>query len=242
MMPPTSIDGTDITGATIDGTDVQEITVDGQTVFTAAPDFPLIVDDFESGNLNAYTNTSNFSISSSTVVQGSFSLELNNPVDNFDMFSEPGDGLANYPEKGQKFSALAFEGNSTLPAFLFGVDGSNSNGYLVLHFSTSDQARLYRIDGGSRTLLLSQSVAMNNNQWYEHEIQWHDGSGSLPDNTIELSVFEIDSSLNRTSQIFNDNIVDSTYATNKGIGFADLVSSPSGNGFFDNYVILGQVD
>jgi len=34
-MPPTSIDGTDITGATIDGTDVQEITVDGQTVFTA---------------------------------------------------------------------------------------------------------------------------------------------------------------------------------------------------------------
>jgi len=35
MMPPTSIDGTDITGATIDGSDVQEITVDGQTVFTA---------------------------------------------------------------------------------------------------------------------------------------------------------------------------------------------------------------
>jgi len=37
MIPPTSIDGTDITGATIDGTDVQEITVDGQTVFTAGP-------------------------------------------------------------------------------------------------------------------------------------------------------------------------------------------------------------
>jgi len=37
MMPPTSIDGTDITGATIDGTDVEEITVDGQTVFSAGP-------------------------------------------------------------------------------------------------------------------------------------------------------------------------------------------------------------
>jgi len=36
-MIPTSIDGTDITGATIDGTDVQEITVDGQTVFTSGP-------------------------------------------------------------------------------------------------------------------------------------------------------------------------------------------------------------
>jgi len=38
--PPTSIDGTDITGATIDGQEVQEITVDGQTVFTAAPVIP----------------------------------------------------------------------------------------------------------------------------------------------------------------------------------------------------------
>jgi len=35
--PPTSIDGTDITGATIDGQEVQEITIDGQTVFTAVP-------------------------------------------------------------------------------------------------------------------------------------------------------------------------------------------------------------
>ena len=35
MIPPTSIDGTDITGATIDGTDVQEITVDGDVVFSA---------------------------------------------------------------------------------------------------------------------------------------------------------------------------------------------------------------
>jgi len=42
-MPPTSIDGTDITGATIDGTDVQEITVDGQTVFTAGPQINLPV-------------------------------------------------------------------------------------------------------------------------------------------------------------------------------------------------------
>jgi len=37
IMIPTSIDGTDITGATIDGTDVTEITVDGQTVFGAVP-------------------------------------------------------------------------------------------------------------------------------------------------------------------------------------------------------------
>jgi len=42
-MIPTSIDGTDITGATIDGTDVTEITVDGDTVFTAGPELSDIV-------------------------------------------------------------------------------------------------------------------------------------------------------------------------------------------------------
>jgi len=52
-MIPTSIDGTDITGATIDGQDVQEITVDGQTVFSAgpfkAPVNRLYVADFSAG-------------------------------------------------------------------------------------------------------------------------------------------------------------------------------------------------
>jgi len=48
MMPPTSIDGTDITGATIDGTDVTEITVDGDTVFTAGlPDSADILVDYD---------------------------------------------------------------------------------------------------------------------------------------------------------------------------------------------------
>ena len=50
MIPPTSIDGTDITGATIDGTDVTEITVDGQTVFTSG--FAnYIFDDFNDNDL-----------------------------------------------------------------------------------------------------------------------------------------------------------------------------------------------
>jgi len=48
MMPPTSIDGTDITGATIDGTDVQEITVDGQTVFSAFDIPDSVVEQFNS--------------------------------------------------------------------------------------------------------------------------------------------------------------------------------------------------
>ena len=46
-MAPTSIDGTEITGATIDGQDVSEITVDGETVFTAIPDSGVSRWEFE---------------------------------------------------------------------------------------------------------------------------------------------------------------------------------------------------
>jgi len=47
-MIPTSIDGTDITGATIDGTDVTEITVDGQTVFTSGlPDAADLIANYD---------------------------------------------------------------------------------------------------------------------------------------------------------------------------------------------------
>jgi hypothetical protein len=49
--PPTSIDGTDITGATIDGQDVQSISIDGQEVFTAGPSVNDIV---APGNLRVW--------------------------------------------------------------------------------------------------------------------------------------------------------------------------------------------
>jgi len=61
MMPPTSIDGTDITGATIDGTNVQEITVDGQTVFTAGPPLPTagLLHRYDASELTGETDGQN---------------------------------------------------------------------------------------------------------------------------------------------------------------------------------------
>jgi len=61
MIPPTSIDGTDITGATIDGTDVEEITVDGQTVFTAVPSLPTsgLLHRYDASELTGETDGQN---------------------------------------------------------------------------------------------------------------------------------------------------------------------------------------
>jgi len=56
-MPPTSIDGTDITGATIDGTDVTEITVDGQTVFKEVSLSPNAINQYDATTLSAGTIT-----------------------------------------------------------------------------------------------------------------------------------------------------------------------------------------
>jgi len=56
MIPPTSIDGTDITGATIDGTDVTEITVDGDVVFSAELS-GFLLDDWSDNKL---TNRDDF--------------------------------------------------------------------------------------------------------------------------------------------------------------------------------------
>jgi hypothetical protein len=63
--PPTSIDGTNITGATIDGQDVQEITVDGQTVFRALPE--NIVNQYVVSNFTATTWTDSVGSADMTV-------------------------------------------------------------------------------------------------------------------------------------------------------------------------------
>jgi len=71
--PPTSIDGTEITGATIDGQEVQEITIDGQTVFEAVAlsDTLFAQYDFrqEDGSVPVVDQSGN----GNTLVSGSYS-------------------------------------------------------------------------------------------------------------------------------------------------------------------------
>jgi len=165
MMPPTSIDGTDITGATIDGTDVTEITVDGQTVFTAGPGLSTLVDGFENGNLSNYTvNRQSASVDSTApVFDGSFSFKTGdgNPV----VVSNPGDGLNYYPEAGDKINYYAhpIPGDPRVGFFVdpnlgagnenFGIEFNNRDGEfeingqnIVVPTSWSDKWYLVEVD------------------------------------------------------------------------------------------------
>jgi len=119
-MIPTSIDGTDITGATIDGTDVSEITVDGQTVFTAGG--PPI-ENFETGNLNNYNSDPVFSVQSSDVFEGGFAMETSGG--NGDIFTNnpPSGTVATFGTDFEIYFKL-LGSNSRIIAF-YETDGSD---------------------------------------------------------------------------------------------------------------------
>jgi hypothetical protein len=155
--PPTSIDGTDITGATIDGQEVQEITIDGDTVFTAAPDIPnSVVRQYDARNISA---SSGDPVSTWTDEQGNANLTQgtsdqqptlqtniigSNPVVRFDGSNDEMDdgGALNITEPfaiqwvGQLRTAggsQAFYGlNSNFAAVFGGTNGGN--------FQLSDRA------------------------------------------------------------------------------------------------------
>jgi len=81
MIPPTSIDGTDITGATIDGTDVTEITVDGDVVFSAGADLPTagLLHRYDASELTGETDGQN--VDTFPDLQGSADLSRTDTVE-----------------------------------------------------------------------------------------------------------------------------------------------------------------
>ena len=103
MIPPTSIDGTDITGATIDGTDVQEITVDGDVVFSAGPSAGLhyyLVEGSFNAEVLHYELTTPFNLANKGSPTSNLSVN-NNRVDNIEISND-----------GTKFYAVEEDGNN----------------------------------------------------------------------------------------------------------------------------------
>jgi len=94
MIPPTSIDGTDITGATIDGTDVQEITVDGDVVFTSGFSY---FDDFDTNTLSDYTiHETNLGVSKNFTISGSELIQPDNNGYFFVYYDVSSEGLTDF--------------------------------------------------------------------------------------------------------------------------------------------------
>jgi hypothetical protein len=168
MIPPTSIDGTDITGATIDGTDVQEITVDGQTVFTAGP---LIIEDFESGNLNNWSTTSTWTVVSTNAPEGSLNAETDGPDDFLESF--PGDGLPHYPTRGDKIRWAMRPGPSgNIDRMTFAFNYLDSNNYHAIFMRTDGGDEGFKIVDDSGTVLAEVSKGYPSGRYDGFGFDW----------------------------------------------------------------------
>jgi len=168
-MIPTSIDGTDITGATIDGTDVQEITVDGDVVFSAGP----ASEGFEHNNLsgNYVGNLSAFQIQSSIVDEGSFALEAIGGGSNALIVRTTGSEFNRF---GKRIDWKQYHGGNSDAGLAF-VDQtggySGSNGY---RFFVSDSFNYVRILGLDQPSVDSgkTNYSITNNQWLDASVEF----------------------------------------------------------------------
>ena len=176
-MIPTSIDGTDITGATIDGTDVQEITVDGDVVFSAT----TIVDDFETQNLNIWSgDTGSYTIDTSTVKVGNASVRYASGGGNDRIGTAT--GIDRTPDAGDRHQVWMRPGNggNSIQEVHYASDSfaGRNDGYNVWIRADTNEFQLRVYQNGSGTLIASSSLSSIGSQWHLVEM-FHDTNGDF---------------------------------------------------------------
>jgi len=229
--PPTSIDGTDITGATIDGQEVQEITVDGDTVFTAGPEIPdSEVDYFERSSLVHYSGqTGSYNTTTDESTQGNRSLTSTNTFGDIIIFSELGDGLPNYPKRGDKilYDFKNRDGNERALFSFFREDTSRfGNGYIIVGNSIANEIVIKEDGGQSETIFSGSFDGVFNRVLIETD-----------NNSINATVYggspntapEIDEANELGSATLN-----SSQYNGRGVGFEASQRDFGGRVFFDN--------
>jgi hypothetical protein len=232
--PPTSIDGTDITGATIDGQEVQEITVDGDTVFTAQTlvdsfDQPLYEDQNKVLSDNYAGDLSVFSRQQNIVKDGTHALECvttnNTAISSLSR-------LPNYPSAGDTVSCKVRIGSGSRRCFThLGVsdDGDGnplSDGYSFKVSLEENEISIRANANGSKFSTVSTGANINADTWFEQRIEWQT-NGNITYDLLNLS----------GNTLASLSIQDSTY-TSGGIGFQGETKTTNEEFYWDSYKIL----
>jgi len=170
-MPPTSIDGTDITGATIDGTDVTEITVDGQTVFSkqvgpATLTHQYLAENFTGSSWTDSVGSADMTVSglTSSTFAGGLSSVASDGVDDFGT----ADGPQDLPQNETFGLGFTLQGTDKTDGsdWMFLKDGNN-------RFNISDSDFF---DGSVGEILFQVSDSNNNRLRVETNTDVMDGS------------------------------------------------------------------
>lgn len=164
---------------------------------------------------------SGFSRTSSSPIEGNYSLQTS-AGNGFAIFSEPGDGLPQYPQDNDTLDVLVYN-SGALPVIFFNVTyddaNDNINGYGCRYWA-NNQIDLKRYDNSTasdtntnRSSLASKSISKLTDTAYWLEISTADSNGN-----ISATLYDVDSSLNRGSQIESVSATDTTHDY-RGIGF-----------------------
>ena len=178
------------------------------------------IDYFEDGNLNNYEiepgysrgDLDAFSITSNSL-SGEYSLLMNS-----DPFVESLSlsGLDNYPVKGDivRYIARSDEGNGNIGAVIGADSGGGVSGVSGDINVRDGELRLMERFGDSKQTV---SVSLSANQTYEGVLEWHDGSGSEPEDTFVFTVYEWDGS--RGAEVGGLSRQVPAASGNSGVGF-----------------------
>jgi len=225
-MIPTSIDGTDITGATIDGTDVTEITVDGQTVFTAfeAPPSEIYYDFSTNAAIDRSGNGNDGTVNGATHLP-------NGGPQNDGAFAF--DGIDDYiecpvinPGTGQISFSFWFKQTGNVGLFVNNYGGSGSQNHIVFRVNPFE----VQIDDGS-TLEAFSGGLLSSSTW-EHIACTFDA------NTKEVKVYQ--NGILLTDDIYSGGTVD-LHEREYYIGAQYGASGNFSDGEFDQFRISSQI-
>lgn len=130
--------------------------------------FPIVIDDFEDGDVAEYSgDTGAVTVQTTTVKSGEDAAEISAGQNEIRSFS----GLNDYPEQGDVFAFNHHFGDGAIPRFLFGVQDAD-NYYRVELDSSASEMRLVKRDGGAETVLDSTAIAFDLNAWVETSVEW----------------------------------------------------------------------
>lgn len=134
------------------------------------------IDDFEDGDLSEYGgDTGAFDVDGTDpVFEGSFSLK--GTTNNSQIASFPGDGLDNYPVRGDVIEFSTFRGNAdTGTEMIFGMETAGTNGQFYSAELTADGEIRITIDGGGTgNVLASRDVGTPVGEIFTNTIEWGD--------------------------------------------------------------------
>ena len=190
------------------------------------------IDYFEDGNLNNYEGDLDGLSITSNSLSGQYSLLMNSEpfVESLSL-----SGLDNYPVKGDivRYIARSDEGNGNIGA----VIGADSGGGVSGGINVRDgELRLAERIGNNDSQTVS--VSLSANQTYEGVLEWHDGSGSEPEDTFVFTVYEWDGS--RGAEVGGLSKQVSAASGNSGVGFIGF-GTGTVSMRLDEYGIVGSV-